>query len=102
MKNHKLYIGLLAMTSIAFTSCKNDLNVLAPGEESVSVYGILNPSAPVQKIRINKVYLTDGDAVAAGQDANTINYGAGELTVTLQRFMTGSDTQTLTTIRRIQ
>ena len=97
MKNNKLYISLLAATVIGLASCKNDLDVIAPGEESVSVYGILNPNAAVQNIRINKVYLTDGDAIAAGQDANTINYGPGELRVTLQRFMTGSTTPTLTT-----
>lgn len=96
MKKSKLYISLLAAAVIGLTSCKNDLDVIAPGEESVSVYGILNPNASTQYIRINKVYLTDGDAIAAGQDANTINYGPGELTVTLQRFMTGSTTPTLT------
>lgn len=98
MKNIKLYIGLLAITVISLSSCKNDLNVLAPGDEAVSVYGVLNPNSSVQNIRINKVYLTNGDALAAGQDADQINYGPNELKVTLQRFMTGSTTPTLTTI----
>lgn len=90
---------LLALVfSIIFSSCKNDLEVLAPGKESVSVYGILNPTQQTQNIRINKVYLTDGDAMAVGQDANSINFGQGELRVTLQRFMTGSNTPTLTTV----
>ena len=98
MKNRILYIGLSIITAFTFNSCKNDLDVLAPGEESVSVYGVLNPNEPVQNIRINKVFLTDGDAVVAGQSSETINYGPGELQVTLQRFMTGSTTQTLTTV----
>lgn len=98
MKNLKLYIALIAGTVLSLSSCKNDLDVLAPGEESISVYGILNPNEPVQNIRINKVYITDGDALTAGQDPNQINYGAGELKVTLQRFMSGSTTPTLTTI----
>jgi len=97
MKNRILYIGLSVIAALTITSCKNDLDVLAPGEESVSVYGILNPNEPVQNIRINKVYLTDGDAVLAGQNNETINYGPGELQVTLQRYMTGSTTQTTTT-----
>jgi hypothetical protein len=97
MKNRILYIGLSFITALALGSCKNDLDVLAPGEESVSVYGILNPNEPVQNIRINRVYLTDGDALAAGQNSETINYGPGELQVTLQRFMAGSTTPTLTT-----
>lgn len=98
MKNSILYIGLSVITALTLSSCKNDLDVLAPGEESVSVYGILNPNQSVQNIRINKVYLTDGDALAAGQNNETINYGAGELRVSLQRFLTGSTTPTLTTV----
>jgi len=91
-------ISLLTLAlSFLFTSCKNDLEVLAPGKETVSVYGVLNPNQSTQNIRINKVYLTEGDAVAAGQDASQINYGAGELKVTLQRFMSGT-TPTLTTV----
>lgn len=97
MKYSALIVLTLVFTSL-FTSCKNDLEVLAPGKESVSVYGILNPNERTQNIRINKVYLTDGDALAAGQDASTINFGPGELRVTLQRFMTGSTTPTLTTV----
>lgn len=98
MKKSKLYIALLALAVVSLSSCKNDLDVLAPGKEAVSVYGILNPNESVQNIRINKVYLTTGDAIAAGQEQSVINYGAGELMVTLQRFMNGSTTPTLTTV----
>jgi hypothetical protein len=98
MKTKLLYIGLSVITALTFNSCKNDLDVLAPGEEAVSVYGIINPNQAVQNIRINKVYLTDGDALAAGQNNETINYGPGELLVTLKRYMTGSSTETLTTV----
>jgi hypothetical protein len=98
MKNSILYIGLSFITAFTLSSCKNDLDVLAPGEESVSVYGIINPNEPVQNIRINKVYLTDGDGLTAGQNGETINYGPGELKVTLQRFTNGSTTPTVTSI----
>jgi hypothetical protein len=98
MKKVFLYISLAIFTVVVSTSCKNDLDVLAPGEESVSVYGILNPNESVQNIRINKVFLTDGDLIAASQDANQINYGPGELRVSLQRFIGGSNTPTLTTV----
>jgi hypothetical protein len=97
MKYSAIVLLTLVFSSL-FTSCKNDLEVLAPGKESVSVYGIINPNERVQNIRINKVYLTDGDALVAGQDANTVNYGPGELRVTLQRFMKGSTTPTVTTV----
>ena len=98
MKNKILYISLSLFSILSLTSCKNDLDVLAPGKESVSVYGVLNPNLAVQNIRINKVYLTDGDALTTGQNAEDINYGPGELKVTLQRFMMGSTTPTLTSV----
>ncbi|MBK6985680.1 MAG: hypothetical protein IPH32_13415 [Bacteroidetes bacterium] len=98
MKNSILYIGLSFITAFTLSSCKNDLDVLAPGEESVSVYGIINPNEPVQNIRINKVYLTDGDGLTAGQNGETINYGPGELRVSLQRFVNGSTTPTVTSV----
>ena len=98
MKNSILYIGLSFITAFTLSSCKNDLDVLAPGEESVSVYGIINPNQSVQNIRINKVYLSDGDALAAGQNGETINYGPGELRVSLQRFINGSTTPTVTSV----
>jgi len=83
---------------MSLSNCKNNLDVLAPGEESVSVYGILNPNESVQKIRINKVYLTSDDAISIAKDENQINYGPGELKVTLQRFVSGSSIPALTTI----
>ncbi len=98
MKRTLLYIFIAFAAIGGLYSCKNKLEVFAPGEESVSVYGILNPSETTQNIRINKVYLTDGDALVAGQDASQINYGAGELEVSLERFLTGSTTPTLTTV----
>jgi hypothetical protein len=88
--NKILYIGLSAISALILSSCKNELDVLAPGEESVSVYGVINPNERTQNIRINKVYLTEGDALAAGQDNATINYGPGELRVSLQRYVNGN------------
>lgn len=98
MKNTIIYITIIFSAFLTFVSCKNDLEVLAPGKEMVSVYGVLDATQPVQNIRINKVYLNDKDALVSAQDANDINYGAGELTVSLQRFYTGSTTQQLTTM----
>ncbi|MES2514992.1 MAG: hypothetical protein V4580_12645 [Bacteroidota bacterium] len=85
-----LYIGLSVLSALVLGSCKNDLDILAPGEETISVYGVINPNEKIQNIRINKVYLTNGDAVTAGQDNATINYGPNELKVTLQRYVNGN------------
>lgn len=95
---HQFIYGTLSLAMLALVSCKNDLQVFEPGEEAVAVYGIINPNESTQNIRINKVFLTEGDALAAGQDESQVNYGPGVLSVTLQRFMSGSETPTLTTV----
>lgn len=97
MKKLIISLSLIIVASVTFTSCKNDLNVLAPGKEMVSVYGILNPTESVQNIRINKVFVTTGDANAAAQDQSVINFDANELVVTLERYNTGSTTKLPTT-----
>ncbi len=98
MKKSIISLSLIVFVSLIVTSCKNDLTVLAPGKEVVSVYGILNPNEPLQSIRINKVFATTGDANAAAQDEKIINFDANELVVTLERYNTGSTTPQLTTV----
>ena len=48
----KTFISLFVLLTVT-QSCKNDLEVLAPGKEMVSVYGILDPTQDIQNIRIN-------------------------------------------------
>ncbi len=97
MKKLIISLSLVIIASVTFTSCKNDLNVLAPGKEVVSVYGILNPNEPLQNIRINKVFVTTGDANAAAQDEKVINFDANELVVTLERYKAGTTIKLPTT-----
>jgi hypothetical protein len=84
---HLIVPALIA--GVAFTACKNDLNVLAPYKETLSVYGLLNADDATQKIRINKVFLGAGDATVMAQNPDSINYPAGALTVTLERYKNG-------------
>ncbi len=78
--------SILAAITALFNSCKNDLHILAPYKESVSVYGILNPQDTIQMIRINKIFLGEGNAYTMAQVSDSVNYKPGVLTVSLQRF----------------
>jgi hypothetical protein len=78
---------LLLLLALAFGSCKNDLNVNAPYKELPTVYALLTPQDEMQMIRINKVFLGEGDAFAMAKISDSINYPAGELEVTLTRFI---------------
>jgi hypothetical protein len=72
-------------------SCKNDLKLNAPYKEIPSIYAVLSGQEKAHVIRINKVFLGEGDANVMAKVADSVNYPAGELTVTLERFETGSN-----------
>src|SRR5437868_5028944 len=79
-----IFLGLFVINS-----CKNDLDLNAPYKEIPSIYAVLNPQDQQQMIRINKLFLGEGDANVMAQVADSVNYGPGELTVTLTRTFEG-------------
>ncbi|MES2617372.1 MAG: hypothetical protein V4613_05810 [Bacteroidota bacterium] len=50
------YFLTLLFVVFSTNSCSNEIEVLADYEENASVYGVLDPSQPVQFIKINKVF----------------------------------------------
>ncbi|MGZ4043138.1 MAG: hypothetical protein ACXVO9_08050 [Bacteroidia bacterium] len=80
-------IFLISFIILLFNSCKNDLKLNAPYKEMPTIYAVLNPQDKMQMIRINKVFLGQTNAATMAQVADSINYPAGELTVTLKRIV---------------
>ncbi len=89
----KLTIIFAAIT-ILFNSCKNDLNILAPYKETVSVYAILNPKDTRQYVRINKIFLGEGNAFVMATVNDSVNYQQGVLQVSLTRTYFGAPAPT--------
>ena len=56
-----LYVALL--TIVLLNSCDNELRVNADYQATIVVFGLLDANAPKQFIKINKAFLTDGEAV---------------------------------------
>ncbi len=83
-------ILLATILTLLLNSCKNDLNIIAPYKEIPLVYAILTPQLDMQMIRINKVFLGQGDANQMAQVPDSVNYKPGELTVKLERFFNGA------------
>lgn len=79
----KYSLGLICLAVIFLSSCKNDLKLSAPYKEYPSIYAILNPYESRQTIRINKVFLGEGNANDMAKVADSINYQPGEITVSL-------------------
>ncbi len=71
------------------TTCKNKLNINAPYKEIPSIYAVLNPQDNIQIIRINKVFLGEGDANVMAKVADSVNYNADDLSIILQRYKNG-------------
>lgn len=76
----KLAFGFLVLF---FYSCKEKLELNAPYKEIPSVYAVLDVSEKTHIIRINKIFLGEGDANLMAQVADSINYPEGELNVSL-------------------
>lgn len=92
----KLFI-FFTISILLFSSCKNDLNINAPYKEIPSVYAILTPQEPIQMIRINKVFLGDGNANVMAKVPDSVNYQPGDLTVMLERYYDGVKTSAAST-----
>lgn len=79
--NMKIYLKqvikkLFFISTIAFISysCNNEIDINADLEDTTIVYGVLNPNEQRQFIRINRAFLTDGDANQAAQIPDSSNY----------------------------
>jgi hypothetical protein len=88
---YSAFIFIVLTVSFCINSCKNDLKLNAPYKEVPLVYAVLNPQEKIQMIRVNKIFLGEGNANAMAQIADSVNYQPGDLTITLERFV--SDTK---------
>lgn len=82
-------IAILLIFLVALPSCKNDLKLNAPYKEFPSIYAVINSQDRLHMIRVNKVFLGEGNANVMAKVADSVNYQPGELTITLNRFVGG-------------
>lgn len=85
--NFSYLLGICCI--LVFSTCKNKLNINAPYKEIPTIYAVLNPQDVIQMIRINKVFLGEGNANDMAKVADSVNYEAGALTVTLEHSTYG-------------
>lgn len=83
IKNTQLALILvLSGLSGLFQSCDNTLEVNADWKEIAVVYGLLNPTDPVNYIRINKVYMNpQGDAISIAGISDSLYFDSLEVKV---------------------
>jgi hypothetical protein len=85
-----LNITGISLLALALNSCKNDLNILAPYKEIPQVHAIITPQDSIHMIRVNKIYLGEGNANDMAQVPDSVNYKAGDLTIWLERYVYGN------------
>lgn len=68
-------LSYLVLLLTAFWSCSEDIDLTAPYEETMAVYGFLNPNDSLQYVRISKAFLGDGNVYVMAQQQDSVNYG---------------------------
>lgn len=76
-------------------SCKNDLDINAPYRESVAVYALISTSDTVNYVRVNRVFLGEGDATQIAQIQDSAYFKPGEVTVYVEKYYNGQKKQTI-------
>lgn len=79
--------GLLAALFF-LAGCKNEVEVAAPWKETIVIYGLLDPAAPVNYLRIQKAFL-DPDGNAFQFTGNTDSIYPNDLKVVLYERKNG-------------
>ena len=75
---------LLVLSLIAlFTSCDNDLKIIADWKDVPAVYGILNAQDSVHYIKLNKAFLGQGDVMMMAQEFDSLHYAVDQVGIRL-------------------
>jgi hypothetical protein len=76
MKQRIIIYLLLASFTISTPSCDNELNVNADYKETIVVFGLLDPNASKQYIKITKAFITENQNVVEVAQIKDSNYFA--------------------------
>lgn len=84
----RLAFSSILASTLLFSACSTDLDVLGDYKETMVVYGLLDQAQPIQYIKINKAFLGEGDALMYAQIKDSVQF-VNALTVELKRIKNG-------------
>lgn len=90
----KRTVILLAILLSVFSSCKNELDVLADYKQQFVIYGILNPKESVHYIRVSKLFVGEGNALIMAQNRDSIAIRPEHLHAEITRILNGVEMST--------
>ena len=87
-------IIVICLISLFAWSCDNEIDVSADWKEVPVIYGLIDPAASFNYIRINRAYLNEeGDALTFAKESDSLNFEA--LTVVVTEFEDGIEKNTI-------
>ena len=89
----KIFLAIIAMTALAFSSCSNKVDLYSDDVETTIVYGMLDAGLDTNYFKITKSFVGNANEMAHNYAAN--NYTANELEVTLRGKFDDGHTETV-------
>lgn len=94
MRSGILFSSLAALLLVFVSSCKEDIDLTGDAQETAVVYGLLNQLDSIHYIKINKAFITNGNAIVAAQIPDS-NYFSN-VAATIKEVVGGAVTRTWT------
>ena len=82
----RLGAWLLLCLTLVNTGCTTDVELNAPYEERSLAFCLLDPAATEQWVRVNRTWLGEGNNLDIALVADSSEYAAGEVNVTVEQF----------------
>lgn len=89
----KLLILSLFTGIFLFTACENEVDVNADWKDVPVVFGLLNLDSTTQYLKISRVFLGEGDALAFAQNPDSLYYPDGVIEVKVVEVINGNETR---------
>ncbi|MBL0328685.1 MAG: DUF4249 family protein [Bacteroidetes bacterium] len=86
---NKAFLSVITASTLLFSACSTDLDVIGDYKETMIVYGLLDQAQDIQYVKINKAFLGEGDAYMYAQVKDSVQF-ANALNVQLRRIKNGS------------
>lgn len=85
----KILLGLIGL--LLLSSCDNEIDINAEYRDITVMYGILDPSADTNYIRIQRGYLGDAAASASYGVSDSLYYDSTEIDVHIRQYSPGAE-----------
>jgi hypothetical protein len=78
---------------LLFSACDNEVDINADWKDVPVVFGLLDVDSTEQFIRISRVFLGEGDALAFAQTQDSLYYKDGDIVAKVSEFINGNETR---------